>query len=173
MLRKAFIIAGAALWMFDGPAVAAEGPSDPEIAHIAYTAGSIDITAAKQALSMSHNKTVRDFAEAMVRDHNAVNEKALTLLNKLNVTPSDNAVSTALSSDAASKLQSLSVLQGRAFDKAYLQNEIAFHKTVNTALESTLIPAADNAELKALLETGLTLFREHQAHAEHVSAQLK
>ena len=41
------------------------------------------------------------------------------------------------------------------------------------ALESTLIPSADNAELKSLLETGLTLFREHQMHAEQVAKGLK
>ena len=38
---------------------------------------------------------------------------------------------------------------------------------------STLIPSAKNGELKSLLETGLTLFREHQAHAEQVAKALK
>jgi putative membrane protein len=50
---------------------------------------------------------------------------------------------------------------------------VAFHKTVNGALASTLIPSAHNAELKSLLQTGLTLFKEHQVHAEHVAAKLK
>ena len=156
-----------------GAAVAADGPSDPQIAHIAYTAGNIDVAAAKQALAKSHNAAVRDFASEMVRDHEAVNAKALALVKELKVTPQDNSTSQALSKGAADELKKLGALKGAAFDKAYVANEVAFHKTVNGALESTLIPSADNGQLKSLLETGLTLFREHQMHAEHLAAKLK
>ena len=69
------------------------GPSDAEIAHIAYTAGVIDVAAGKQALAKSHDAAVRSFAEEMVRDHQAVNDQALALVKKLNVTPADNATS--------------------------------------------------------------------------------
>ena len=155
------------------PAAAAEAPTDPQIAHIAYTAGNIDITAAQQALRKSHNKVVRSFAQQMIRDHKAVNGKALALVKKLNVTPAANSTSASLQKEAAATLKRLNALSGRAYDRAYLQNEVAYHKAVNGALESTLIPSAKNGELKALLNTGLTLFREHQAHAEHVAKTVK
>ena len=71
------------------------------------------------------------------------------------------------------ELWAVASLDGAAFDQAYATNEVAFHRTVNGALKDTLIPSADNAELKGLLETGLTLFGEHQAHAEHLAAALK
>jgi putative membrane protein len=163
----------AALLVMAAPATAADGPTDPQIAHIAYTAGAIDIAAGKQALARSHNKEVRSFAQEMVRDHQAVNDKALALVKKLHVTPQDNPTSEALSKQAKATLDKLSHLSGGAFDRAYVDNEVAYHKTVNGALEKTLIPSADNAELKSLLETGLTLFREHQAHAEDVAKDLK
>ena len=147
----------------------AEGPSDAQIAHIAYTAGVIDIAAAKQALAKSHSTKVRSFAREMVRDHQAVNDKALALVKKLHVTPAANPTSASLSSQAAATKHRLARLHGAAFDSAYVKNEVAYHRTVNDALAKTLIPSADNAELKALLETGLTLFREHQAHAEHLA----
>ncbi len=67
----------------------------------------------------------------------------------------------------------LAALQGAAFDRAYIQNELSFHATVNGALKDTLIPAADNAELKGLLETGLKLFGEHQHHAEQLAASVR
>jgi putative membrane protein len=157
-----------------GPALAAEagGPSDAEIAHIAYTAGVIDVAAGKQALAKSHDAAVRGFAEEMVRDHQAVNDQALALVKKLDVTPAANATSTALSAQADATSKRLAALDGAAFDRAYVDNEIAYHKTVNGALATQLIPSADNAELKSLLETGLTLFREHLAHAEHLGASL-
>jgi len=126
-------------------------PNDAQIAHIAYTADTIDIKAAQLALEKSKNKEVRTFAEDMVRDHTAVNEQALALVKKLNVTPEDNDTSKALLKQAAEKEASLKELKGAAFDKAYAQNEIAYHKAVNGALQNTLIPSASNAELKDLL----------------------
>ncbi|MBV2144104.1 DUF4142 domain-containing protein [Falsochrobactrum sp. TDYN1] len=146
---------------------------DPAIAHIAYTAGALDVTAAKQALEKTKNKTVREFAETMVRDHEAVNQQALDLLKKLNVTPEDNDTSKTLSKTASEELTKLGKLDGAAFDKAYVDNEVAYHRQVNEALETTLIPSASNAELKTLLETGLKLFQSHQQHAEHIAASLK
>src|ERR1041384_8663985 len=94
-------------------------PTDPQIAHIAYTAGQLDIDAAKQALAKSKNKDVRAFAEDMERDHTAVNKQALALVKKLKVTPEDNATSQALTKQAAAKRAVLAKLNGAAFDKAY------------------------------------------------------
>ena len=158
-----------------GSAALAEGakPTDPQIAHIAYTAGVIDINAAKQAIAKASNKDVKPFAEDMVRDHEAVNKQALDLVKKLNVTPEDNDTSKTLSKQAADKLAELDKLKGAEYDKAYVANEVAYHKAVNSALETQLIPSASNAELKSLLQTGLKIFQGHQQHAEQVAAKLK
>jgi len=153
----------------------AEGakPSDAQIAHIAYTAGQLDIEAAEQAKQKSKNKDVLAFAADMERDHKAVNEKALALVKKLGVTPEDNDTSKALSKQAADERAELAKLSGKDFDKAYIDNEVAYHKTVNSALQSTLIPDASNGELKDLLTTGLKIFQGHEQHAEHVAAEFK
>jgi len=174
-MRLRSLAALAALGLFGSLslAYAADKPTDPQIAHIAYTAGVIDIEAAKQAIAKSKNKEVVAFAETMVRDHEAVNQQALALVKKLNVTPEDNATSQALSKAATKERGKLDGLKGAAFDKAYVNNEVAYHKEVNNALATLLIPSAENAELKALLETGLKLFQGHQQHAEHVAAELK
>jgi putative membrane protein len=172
-MRFTSALFSAAILAVATPAVAAAAPTDPQIAHIAYTAGNIDIAAGKQALARSHNKAVRQFAEEMVRDHTAVNDQALALVKKLGVTPQDNPTSQALAKGGAEKLKELGALNGKAFDKAYAANEVAYHKTVNGALANTLIPNAKNPELKSLLQTGLKLFKEHQMHAEHLAASLK
>jgi putative membrane protein len=164
----------AAVGLLSGAAFA-EGakPTDPQIAHIAYTAGVIDVAAAKQALAKTSNKDVKEFAENMVRDHEAVNKQALDLVKKLKVTPEDNDTSKSLSKNAAAKLDELAKLKGADFDKAYVANEVAYHKAVDGALETLLIPSASNAELKSLLQTGLKIFQGHEQHAEHVAAELK
>jgi putative membrane protein len=116
---------------------------------------------------------VRAFADDMIKDHSAVNKQALALLKKLKVTPQDNPTSQALSKQAAAKRAELAKLNGAAFDKAYIDNEVAYHKTVNNALETQLIPSAQNGDLKSLLQTGLKIFQGHEQHAEHVDAALK
>ena len=156
-----------------GSVQAQDKPTDPQIAHIAYTAGVIDIEGAKQAIAQSKNQEVVQFAQDMVRDHEAVNVQALDLVKKLNVTPEDNATSQALAKAASDKRDELAKLDGAAFDKAYIDNEVAYHQQVNGALETLLIPSATNAELKSLLETGLKIFQGHQQHAETVAGTLK
>lgn len=166
MMRNSMIGMVAGLVLSTAIAIAADKPSDPQIAHIAYTAGDLDIKAAKLALEKSKNETVRAFANDMVRDHQAVNDKALTLVKKLGVTPEDNETSKALIAQAEKKQAELASLSGSAFDKAYVDNEVTYHKMVNDALRTTLIPSSGNAELKSLLETGLKIFEGHLHHAE-------
>jgi len=175
VINKLALCGASALLMLSSSAVAQKAavPDDAQIAHIAYTAGQLDQDAGKQALARSHNKAVRSFAETMVRDHGVVNAQALALVKKLHVTPQDNATSEALTKQAKEKARELGKLHGKAFDRANIQNEVAFHRTVNGALKTTLIPGANNAQLKSLLETGLTLFEEHQKHAEQLAAKLR
>jgi len=171
---RSFRSALAVTLVCSGVAFAQSGkPTDPQIAHIAYTAGQIDIDAAKQALTISKNADVRAFAEGMIKDHTAVNKQALDLCKKLNVTPEDNDTSKSLAKQATAKRDELAKLSGAAFDKAYMANEVAYHKTVNGALETTLIPSASNGELKSLLQTGLKIFQGHQQHAEHTASMIK
>ncbi|MGN6773612.1 MAG: DUF4142 domain-containing protein [Rhizobiaceae bacterium] len=172
-IRLTAVVAASCLFLAGLPAWGAEKPTDPQIAHIAYTAGEIDIEAAKQALKKAHNKNVKAFAEDMLRDHEAVNKQALALVKKLKVKPEDNATSEALTKAAKAEHAKLAKLKGSAFDKAYVANEVAYHKQVNGALKDLLIPSATNPELKDLLETGLKIFQGHEEHAEHVQSELK
>src|SRR6266566_4981166 len=84
-----FSVAIAAICLFSNAAFSqvASKPTDPQIAHIAYTAGVIDITAAKQAIPKLKNKDVVAFANDMMRDHWAVNNQALDLVKKLKTAP--------------------------------------------------------------------------------------
>jgi putative membrane protein len=147
--------------------------TDPQIAHIAYTAGKIDIAAADLALKKTSNNAVKAFANETLRDHTAVNQKALASLDKLKVKPEDNDLSESLAGAAAEQWKELSKLSGAAFDKAYAENEVAYYLTVIGALETTLIPSMKNGELKSLLETRLTLFKNHHKRAERLVSQLK
>lgn len=145
---------------------------DLEIAHTAYTAGDIDIRYAHLALALSENPDVRRFATLMIRDHTAVNDKALALVKRLNITPQDNAMSRQLSEQARQIRHELVQLRGEAFDRRYAANELGYHQTVNQVVETQFIPNARNAELKALLVSALQTFKVHEGHAEAMNQKV-
>jgi putative membrane protein len=140
--------------------------NDLEIAHIAYTAGNIDIRYAHLALALSDDPEVRNFAELMIRDHSAINTKALALVKKLRITPQDNAMSQHLLEQSVKLRGELSQLRGEAFAKRYAANELGYHQTVNSVVEKIFLPQAQNPELKALLTAALQTFKVHEGHAE-------
>ncbi|HKD52667.1 MAG TPA: DUF4142 domain-containing protein [Steroidobacteraceae bacterium] len=153
-------------------AQAAGGPTDPQIAAIVVTANQVDIDAGKLAKSKGHSPEVKEFAERMITDHGGVNKAATELVQKLNVTPEPSATSETLQKGGEENLANLKKLSGAAFDKAYIDHEIAYHQAVLDALDKTLIPNAQNAELKALLVKTRPAFVAHLDHAKKVQADL-
>lgn len=139
---------------------------DTEIASVAVVANQIDIDYAKVALKRSKNKDVLDFANRMIADHEAVIKQAVALVEKLGVTPKDNAVSQSLLSQAEETLSALKQARRKDFDKVYVTNEVAYHKAVIEAINSLLIPQADNAELKDLLQVVVPALEVHLEHAK-------
>ncbi len=154
--------------------VSAQNPvlSDPEVAHVAVTANQIDIDYAEIAKVKSKNAEVLKFAQTMINDHKAVIGQAAALAKKLGVTPADNAVSKQLMSDAEKTKSAFQAKSGKAFDKAYVDNEVAYHKAVIAAVENLLIPETENQELKSLLQNVLPALKAHLGHAEMLQKSL-
>jgi putative membrane protein len=146
--------------------------SDPEVAHVAVTANSIDIELAKFAQPHLGSESVRKFAVTMVTDHSAVNEQAAALATKLGVTPKDNPVSQSLLKGATGAKASLEKIRGAAFDRAYMDREVAYHQAVLDALDGLLIPTTSNAELKKLLVEVRPAIAAHLAHAKKLQSSL-
>ncbi|HET9949500.1 MAG TPA: DUF4142 domain-containing protein [Longimicrobiales bacterium] len=156
------------------PLAAQEGPelTDPQIAHVAVTANAIDVELAELARDRAQSDDVKAFAQTMITDHTAVNERAAALAERLGVTPEDNDVSRSLRSEADSVRESLDDLGGRSFDRAYIRREVDYHGAVLEALDGLLIPQSDNAELKALLTEVRPAIAAHLEHAEQLAAEL-
>lgn len=170
MRVSAIVIAGSLL--VPGAGASAQGVTDPQIASIVVTANQVDIDAGKLAKSMASHDDVRKFADQMITDHTGVNKSAVDLVTRLKVTPEDNPTSQSLKKGGDANVASLKVLQGAAFDKAYIDHEVAYHQQVIDAIDKTLIPGATNAELKALLVKVRPAFVAHLEHAKHVQASL-
>lgn len=153
-------------------AMAGAGPSDAQIAAIVVTANQVDIDAGKLAVKKSHTKDVQDFAQRMITDHTGVNKSAVDLVTKLKVTPEDNPTSQSLKTGGDQNLSNLKALTGPAFDKAYIDHEVAYHQQVLDAVDKVLIPNAQNAELKALLIQVRPAFVAHLEHAKKIQGSL-
>lgn len=155
--------------------IAQETPrlTDPEIAHIGVAANQIDIDFADLAIEKSENADVINFAQTMKRDHHVVIQKATDLVTELGVTPQINDVSKSLQKEAKKTYKALSRKKSAEFDKAYIDNEVKFHKVVINTLEKVLKPMVSNEELEGFLESILPALKTHLEHAEMVQKQFR
>jgi putative membrane protein len=147
---------------------AAQAPNDAQIAAIVVTANQVDIDAGRLAETKGGRAEVKAFGKQMVTDHTGVNKQATELVTKLGVKPEDNPTAQSLKSGGTENVNQLKKLKGAAFDKAYLDHEVAYHQQVLDAVDKTLIPNAKNAELKALLVKVRPAFVAHLEHAKHL-----
>lgn len=146
--------------------------NDAQIAHIVVTANTVDSAAGQLAKTKGASKAVKDFGQTMVNDHSGVNKQAVALATKLNVTPEDNDTSRQLKSGGDANLAKLQGLSGEAFDKAYIDNEVTYHQTVLDAIDKTLIPNAQNADLKALLVKARPAIAAHLERVKSIQSSL-
>lgn len=148
------------------------GVTDANIAAIVVAANTVDIRAGELALQKAASAQVRQFGQQMITDHGAVNQSAVALVTKLGVTPEENATSKGLTAGGDSTRARLGALSGAAFDRAYIDNEVAYHKAVIDALDNVLVPSAKNTELKATLISVRPAFVAHMQHAQRIQQQL-
>lgn len=154
-------------------AVATEQMSDANVAHVAVTASSIDSAFGEFALTKAQSQAVKDFAQTMITDHGAVNQQAVDLATRLNVTPAEHEVSRTLQTGADQARSAMENLTGAAFDSAYITREVEYHQAVLDALDQTLIPSAQNAELRSLLENARPAFVAHLERARQLQDSLR
>ena len=166
---KTLIAASALALLFSTAAVTAQNINDAQIASIVVTANQVDIDAGKLART-SANADVKKFAQLMIDDHTGVNKSASELVTRLKFTPEDNPTSQSLKSGGEKNIAHLKTLKGAAFDKAYIQHEVAYHQQVIDAIDKTLIPGVQNADLKALLVKVRPAFVAHLEHAKQLQS---
>lgn len=154
-------------------AEAGSAPTDPQIVGIVVAADQIDIDYAKLAMSRAKDTRVKDFAQQMITDHTNVQQSVFGLAAKLKVTPADSETSNSLKMQAQQMMEKLRGLKGKEFEKAYIDNEVAYHQAVINATKSVLIPSAQNPELKSALQGAEPLFEGHLQHAQRVQATIE
>jgi putative membrane protein len=146
--------------------------NDGQIAGITAAAHKGEIEAAKLARKQSKNAKVKKFAQMMLKQHTMALKTETNLASKAGITPSDSDQSqqiTQANSDLAQKLQGLS---GKEFDQAYVQAMVEGHQKVLDTIDNTLIPAAQNDQLKAQLQKERSVVETHLDHAKKLNDSL-
>jgi putative membrane protein len=153
------------------PGHAAIALDDATIVAIFDGANTADLETGLLAAKQGSSAEVREFGAMLARDHEGVRKMGRDLAAKLKVTPTPPANDPAVKAhnEAMTKLRSL---KGAAFDHAFLQHEVAFHKSVIEAVQTTLLPAIQNAELKALVVKVAPAFQAHMMAAEQLDKKL-
>ena len=170
-MKNISVVLGALLALV-GIGAAAQTPTDAQIAAIIVTANQVDIEAGRTAEKNGHAREVKAFGKQMVTDHTGAKKQAMALVKKLKIVPEENPTSESLQSGGVENLKTLKELKAADFDKAYIDQEVAYHEQVIEALEKTLIPSAQNAELKALLIAVRPGFLGHLEHAKRIQSAL-
>jgi len=140
---------------------------DPTICAIFDAANTWDIETSEIAVKKGTTKEVRDLAAMFVRDHGNVRTQGRDLVKKLGVTPTPPK-DFALAADHEQAMKTLNSTSGKAFDRAYLTHEVSYHKAVIDAINGTLLPATQNAELKALQVSVAPAFQAHMLAAQRL-----
>lgn len=146
--------------------------SDANIAAMVLASNNTDISYARLVPPRAQRDDVKKFAERMLTDHTGVNALVTQLLAKLDLAPQDNAISLDMRDESADKRDLMRELSGFAFDSTYMENEVAYHQKFLASIDDQMLPAARNAELRALLSAVRPAVAAHLAHAEQVRADV-
>jgi putative membrane protein len=169
--RVADSAAAAAAAAAPPPAPAAPALTDPNIAAILDNANATDSSAGAIAATKATNAEVRTFARSMMRDHHALRKAGEDLVKKLNVTPALPAGDNSQAAATAWNDSLRALAKGAAFDKAYIDHEVTFHESVLATAQSAL-GAAQNAELKNLIQKAAPNLQAHLEHARSIQTKL-
>ncbi len=153
-------------------APAAPGLTDANIVALLDGANQTDSTAGAIAAGMATHADVKSFARDMMRDHHALRVAGQDLAKKLNVTPEMPAGDNSAAAATAWQDSLKAMPKGAAFDKAYIDHEVTYHEAVLATAQAGLA-AAQNAELKALIEKAAPNVQAHLDHAKAIQAKLK
>jgi len=122
--------------------------------------GVAEVEAGKLAQEKGSASDVKTFADMMVKDHMAANNKLKAIADKKNLEVSDSAELV----DKA-KAMILELRSAKSFDQAYANNQVKAHEATIALFEEEASNGKD-ADLKAFAVETLPKLKDHLAHAQ-------
>jgi len=172
MRISSHLAAAIGLVVLAAPAVRAQAPAKPAlddatIVAIFDAANTFDMETGALAVKKGSTQAVRDLGKQLTGDHKMVRQQGRDLATHLHVTPTPPR-DFPLAGAHADAMKKLKGLKGKAFDKAFLEHEVAFHKAVIDAVTTTLLPSLKNQEVKDLVTKVAPAFNAHMVAAQNL-----
>lgn len=173
MKRIIFGLLIATVSFFVTPISAEKGAlSDAQLAQILITANTGEVNEAQLALKKANNGELKAFANHMITDHSSSKKETAALASKLNLKLVQSDISRKLQKDSKANIAILRKKKGSALDQAYADAQVKAHSEVLDLFDTTLIPNAKNADLKALFTKTRPIIASHLEHAQKALAEL-
>ena len=167
---------GAGATMSDTGAMAGTGApgalSDANIVYILDAANRVDSAGGSIAATKGTNSEVREYGQMMARDHHQLRQQGQDLATRLNVTPAPPPGDTAQAHFDKTMAMLNGAAKGRDFDKAYVDHEVGYHKVVLETATAAM-SAAQNAELKNLIQKAAPVIQAHLDRAQAIQSRLQ
>lgn len=153
------------------PLPAAPALSDANIVYILDNANMMDSAGGAIAAKKGTSADVREYAQMMMRDHHSLRKQGQDLAKKLGVTPAAPA-----SDDSKAQLDRTMTLyngatKGKDFDKAYIDNEVTYHKALLETATAAM-NAAQNAELKNFIQKAAPAVQAHLDRGQAIQGKM-
>ncbi|HVW96340.1 MAG TPA: DUF4142 domain-containing protein [Mucilaginibacter sp.] len=138
-----------------GGGAMAVNADDAKFATDAATGGMAEVALGKLAQSKATNPKVKDFADMMVNDHSKADDELSSIAKQKNIT-----LPTTIDAAHQQKLDELSKLSGKAFDKAYVDAMVDGHKKALDLMKMGATSCSD-PDLKAFAAKTETVVQGH------------
>ncbi|MBV9772750.1 MAG: DUF4142 domain-containing protein [Gemmatimonadetes bacterium] len=159
--------------MDSGSMAAGAALSDAQIAGVLSASDSAEINPSQLAMQKAQNAQVRAFAQQMVKDHGMLEDSLHAMAQQQNMTPATSPLSSQVQTAAQATMQSLQGASGAAFDRAYMDAMVQSHQMALNAVDTQLLPAAQNPQLKTALQQKVRpAVASHLQHAQQIQGSL-
>jgi putative membrane protein len=146
--------------------------TDNQIHGVVSVANQGEIDVAKIALKQGKDKSVKDFANMMVKEHGKVKKELMGLAKTAKMKNDDSPTKKTFEEAGQASMSRLKAMKGMEFDKAYAEDQVKMHQDLLNALDTELIPSAKDAKLKGLLEKIKPSVAAHLDQAKSISEKL-
>jgi putative membrane protein len=146
--------------------------SDAQIVAIVEAANGGELDQAHEAVRKAKNTRVKQFAQHMLTDHTAAGTKLTGVESKGSISPQESPTSTQLKSGGAQVMSDLKSAKGASFDTTYIDAQVKEHNGLLDLLDNKLIPQAQNADLRAMLQDVRKTVAAHLKTAQDIQSTL-
>jgi putative membrane protein len=146
--------------------------SDAEITNAVMTVNTEEMNLARIGKQKAQHEKVKAYADMMFKEHAQSNDKTSSLRNKKEIGLKESKDSMRIKFGTEYQIEQLKKMEGKNFDRAFMQEQVNLHQKVLDKMDSSLIPNAQDQDLKALLQEQRGNIEKHLQEAKDIKALL-